>query len=61
MEGLGDLIKVATDAVGIKQCGGCAERQKKLNVAVPFDIDKVVKRMTESSIMYRKNKGDIEK
>lgn len=37
MRGLGDAIKAATDAVGIKQCGGCAKRQEWLNDAVPFN------------------------
>lgn len=29
--GLGDVIKKATSMVGIKPCGGCAERARKLN------------------------------
>lgn len=28
---LGDAVKKATDTLGIPQCGGCAERQKRLN------------------------------
>lgn len=28
---LGDAVKKVTDAVGIPQCGGCAERQRRLN------------------------------
>jgi hypothetical protein len=34
--GLGDLIKRATSAVGIRPCGGCAERAAKLNQWVTF-------------------------
>ena len=29
--GLGDVIKKATSIVGIRPCGGCAERAMKLN------------------------------
>lgn len=32
--GLGDLIKAATSAVGIKPCGGCRKRAEALNAAV---------------------------
>ena len=28
---VGDAVKKVTDALGIKQCGRCAERQRKLN------------------------------
>lgn len=35
-EGLGDTIAKITTAVGIKPCGGCKERQAKLNAAVPY-------------------------
>ena len=34
--GLGDLVKKATDALHIPQCGGCQERQDSLNAAVEF-------------------------
>lgn len=29
--GLGDVVKKAMEAVGVKQCGGCAKRQKTFN------------------------------
>jgi len=29
--GLGDVIKKATSTVGIRPCGGCAERARRLN------------------------------
>jgi hypothetical protein len=29
--GLGDVIKRATSSAGIRPCGGCAERAKRLN------------------------------
>jgi hypothetical protein len=32
--GLGDAIKRVTSAVGIKPCGGCAERAARLNSRV---------------------------
>jgi hypothetical protein len=34
--GLGDVIKRATSAVGIKPCGGCAKRAERLNKRVVF-------------------------
>lgn len=34
--GLGDTIAKMTSAIGIKPCGGCKERQKKLNEKFPY-------------------------
>jgi hypothetical protein len=34
--GLGDVVKRATAAVGIRTCGGCARRAALLNNAVTF-------------------------
>jgi len=34
--GLGDVIKRATTSIGIKPCGGCAERAARLNSRVMF-------------------------
>lgn len=34
--GLGDVIKRATYAIGIKPCGGCAKRAAALNSRVVF-------------------------
>jgi hypothetical protein len=34
--GLGDVIKRATSAVGIKRCGGCEQRAALLNRWVTF-------------------------
>jgi len=34
--GLGDTIAKITKAVGIKPCGGCKKRQKKLNEWFPY-------------------------
>lgn len=34
--GLGDSIARVTNALGIKKCGGCAERQKKFNELLPY-------------------------
>ncbi len=34
--GLGDTVAKITSAVGIKPCGGCKERQAKLNRLVPY-------------------------
>jgi hypothetical protein len=36
MQGLGDAIKVVTDALGIEQCDNCQKRQSKLNKLFPF-------------------------
>jgi hypothetical protein len=38
--GLGDTIAKITNAVGIKPCGGCKKRQKKLNETFPYPRDK---------------------
>jgi hypothetical protein len=35
--GLGDVVKKATTAVGIKPCGGCQRRAATLNRAVVFE------------------------
>jgi|13_taG_2_1085334.scaffolds.fasta_scaffold00278_3 hypothetical protein len=35
-KGLGDTIKKVTNALGIKQCGGCKRRQDKLNRLIPY-------------------------
>ena len=35
-EGLGDSIKKVTNALGIKQCGGCKKRQEILNRMFPY-------------------------
>ena len=34
--GLGDVIKRATSAVGIKPCGGCQKRAERLNQTIRF-------------------------
>jgi hypothetical protein len=34
--GLGDVIKRATSTIGIKPCGGCAERAQRLNRRMTF-------------------------
>ena len=36
MQGLGDAIKVVTDALKIPQCSECEKRQSKLNRLFPF-------------------------
>ena len=36
-KGFGDTIKKVTDKLGIKQCGGCKKRQKKLNRLFPYE------------------------
>lgn len=36
MRGLGDLVKVVTDTLGIDQCDNCMKRQSKLNQLFPF-------------------------
>jgi hypothetical protein len=36
IKGLGDVVEAMTKAVGIKPCGGCAQRRDKLNALVPF-------------------------
>mgnify|MGYP003674410340 CR=1 FL=1 len=35
-KGVGDTIKKVTNALGIKQCGGCKRRQEKLNRLIPY-------------------------
>ena len=42
-KGLGDTVKKITDKMGIKPCGGCNRRRKKLNRLFPYksrDINK---------------------
>ena len=34
--GLGDTFAKVTSAIGIKPCGGCKERQEKLNKLIPY-------------------------
>ena len=34
--GLGDTVAKITSALGVKPCGGCKERQKKLNKMFPY-------------------------
>jgi hypothetical protein len=34
--GLGDVVKRATSAVGVKPCGGCGRRAARLNRRVVF-------------------------
>jgi hypothetical protein len=34
--GLGDVVKKATTAIGVKPCGGCKKRAEVLNKAVTF-------------------------
>jgi hypothetical protein len=36
MRGAGDLVKRVTAALGIRQCGGCKDRQERLNKLMPF-------------------------
>jgi hypothetical protein len=36
LRGLGDVVARVTSAIGIKPCGGCKQRQQKLNELVPF-------------------------
>ena len=35
--GLGDLVKAATDAAGVRPCGGCKQRQEALNRRIVFN------------------------
>ena len=39
IEGLGDIVKRLTNAVGIKTCSKCEERRKKLNSKFPIKKD----------------------
>jgi hypothetical protein len=34
--GSGDMVKSLTDALSIRQCGGCEQRQEAMNRAVQF-------------------------
>jgi hypothetical protein len=36
MQGLGDLVKAVTDALGIEQCQSCIDRQGRWNKLFPF-------------------------
>lgn len=37
--GIGDTIAKITTALGIKPCGGCKERQAKLNKILPYKTE----------------------
>ena len=36
IEGLGDIVKRLTNAVGVKTCSKCEERRKKMNKMFPI-------------------------
>ena len=38
-KGIGDVIAIATQAVGIKPCGSCNQRKEKLNQLIPFNTN----------------------
>lgn len=48
--GLGTLIKKATSSVGIKPCGGCEERARRLN-----QYSNALKRAVQNVISRRQN------
>lgn len=51
INGIGDVVKVITNAVGIKTCDECEERRKKLNKIFPFT--RVVRdELTEEEIEF---------
>lgn len=60
--GFGDTIAKITSAVGIKPCGGCKERQEKLNKLIPYkkrkdnlnDIDSNVSTQQKNRILVLK-------
>ena len=49
MQGLGDAIKVVTDALGIEQCKACEKRQSKYNKLFPF---KKAQQPTEEDMIF---------
>jgi hypothetical protein len=49
MQGLGDAVKVVTDALGIDQCDNCQKRQSKLNKLFPF---KKAQKPTEEDMIF---------
>lgn len=40
--GLGDLVAAATSAVGLPPCGGCKERQERLNALTPAPLRRII-------------------
>jgi len=48
LQGVGDVIKKLTNAVGIKTCSECEDRRKKLNSLFPFSRKKELKEITET-------------
>ena len=52
MQGLGDAVKVVTDALGIEQCSECEKRQSKLNRLFPF---KKAQQPTEEDMIFLTN------
>lgn len=51
VEGLGDVIKAVTEAVGIKPCEKCEERRKKLNKMFSF-LKSVKRDITSEEIEF---------
>ena len=45
--GLGDAVAAATNAVGIKTCGGCARRQAAMNKATPGWVGGILLRSSQ--------------
>lgn len=43
--GLGDAMAAATKAVGVKPCGGCRKRQRRLNRATPSWLARLLARL----------------
>lgn len=52
IEGLGDVVKKVTNALGIETCDACEERRKKLNSMFPFT--KQAKELNENDIAFLK-------
>lgn len=50
VEGIGDVIKVVTNAIGLETCGECEERRKKLNKMFPFT--KTAKELSDEDVEF---------
>lgn len=51
VNGLGDVVKKVTNALGFKTCDACEKRRQKLNAMFPF-LKRVKRNLTEEEIEY---------
>lgn len=58
-KGLGDVVKIATDALGIEQCEGCVQRQELLNNLIPFGENDTSISDADRGVLLRLKNKDV--